>query len=33
MEKNSAIKRPILVDKNSMLAGFNEKELDKWLNI
>ena len=33
LEKNSAIKRPILVDKNKMIAGFNELELDKWLNI
>lgn len=33
LEKNSAIKRPILVDKNRMIAGFNESELDKWLNI
>jgi arsenate reductase len=33
LEKNSAIKRPILVDKNRMIAGFNEFELDKWLNI
>ena len=33
LEKNSAIKRPILVDKNRMIAGFNQKELDKWLNI
>ena len=33
LEKNSAIKRPILVDKNRMIAGFNQTELDKWLNI
>ena len=33
LEKNSAIKRPILVDKNRIIAGFNELELDKWLNI
>ena len=33
LEKNSAIKRPILVDKNKMITGFNELELDKWLNI
>jgi len=33
LEKNSAIKRPILVDKNKIIAGFNELELDKWLNI
>jgi Spx/MgsR family transcriptional regulator len=33
LEKNSAIKRPILVDKNKMITGFNEFELDKWLNI
>lgn len=33
LEKNSAIKRPILVDKNRIIAGFSELELDKWLNI
>lgn len=33
LEKNSAIKQPILVDKNRIIAGFNELELDKWLNI
>jgi Spx/MgsR family transcriptional regulator len=33
LEKNSAIKRPILVDKNRMIAGFNQTELDKLLNI
>jgi Spx/MgsR family transcriptional regulator len=33
LEKNSAIKRPILVYKNSIIAGFNESELDKWLNV
>jgi len=33
IEKNSAIKRPILVDKNRIITGFNELELDKWLNI
>jgi len=33
LEKNSAIKRPIIVAKNRIIAGFNENELDKWLNI
>ncbi len=33
LEKNSAIKRPIIVGKNGIIAGFNETELDKWLNI
>jgi len=33
LEKNSAIKRPIIVDKKRIMAGFNEKDLDKWLNI
>jgi arsenate reductase-like glutaredoxin family protein len=33
LEKNSAIKRPIIVDKKRIFAGFNEIELDKWLNI
>jgi Spx/MgsR family transcriptional regulator len=33
LEKNSAIKRPIIVDKKRIFVGFNEIELDKWLNI
>jgi arsenate reductase len=33
LQKNSAIKRPILVNKDAIFAGFNELELDKWLNI
>jgi len=33
LEKNSAIKRPIIVDKNRLIAGFNTFELDEWLNI
>lgn len=33
LEKNSAIKRPIIVDKNKIIVGFNEIDLDKWLNI
>lgn len=33
LEKNSAIKRPIIVGKKGVIAGFNEKDLDKWLNI
>lgn len=32
LEKNSAIKRPILVDGKRIIAGFNSEELDKWLN-
>jgi arsenate reductase len=32
LEKNSAIKRPILVDGKRIIAGFNSDELDKWLN-
>ena len=32
LEKNSAIKRPILTDGKRMIAGFNSEELDKWLN-
>jgi arsenate reductase (glutaredoxin) len=32
LEKNSAIKRPILVDGKRIIAGFNPKELDVWLN-
>jgi arsenate reductase len=32
LEKNSAIKRPILTDGKRMIAGFNPEELDKWLN-
>ncbi len=32
VEKNSAIKRPILVDGKRIIAGFNSEELDKWLN-
>jgi len=33
LEKNSAIKRPIMVGKKGIIAGLNELELDKWLNI
>jgi Spx/MgsR family transcriptional regulator len=33
LEKNSAIKRPIITDGNRIIAGFNSEELDKWLNI
>jgi Spx/MgsR family transcriptional regulator len=33
LEKNSAIKRPILTDGIRMIAGFNPDELDKWLNV
>lgn len=33
MMKNSAIKRPILILENAMIAGFDEKELDKFFNI
>ncbi|MBP6094364.1 MAG: Spx/MgsR family RNA polymerase-binding regulatory protein [Cytophagaceae bacterium] len=33
LEKNSAIKRPILTDGKRMIAGFNPDELDKWLNV
>jgi Spx/MgsR family transcriptional regulator len=33
LEKNSAIKRPILTDGKRIIAGFNSEELDKWLNI
>lgn len=32
LEKNSAIKRPIITDGKRIIAGFNSKELDKWLN-
>ncbi len=32
LEKNSAIKRPILQDEKRLIAGFNSEELDKWLN-
>ncbi len=32
LDKNSAIKRPILVDGKRIIAGFNPKELDVWLN-
>jgi Spx/MgsR family transcriptional regulator len=32
LEKNSAIKRPIITDGKRMIAGFNSEELDKWLN-
>jgi Spx/MgsR family transcriptional regulator len=32
LEKNSAIKRPILTDGKRVIAGFNPEELDKWLN-
>ena len=31
LEKNSAIKRPIITDGNRIIAGFNLEELDKWL--
>ena len=33
LEKNSAIKRPIIVSNKGIIAGFNETDLDKWLNI
>ena len=33
LEKNSAIKRPILTNGIRMIAGFNPDELDKWLNV
>ena len=32
LEKNSAIKRPIITDGTRMIAGFNQEDLDKWLN-
>jgi len=32
LEKNSAIKRPIITDGKRIIAGFNEKDLDVWLN-
>jgi arsenate reductase len=32
LEKNSAIKRPIITDGNRIIAGFNPEELDIWLN-
>lgn len=32
LEKNSAIKRPIITDGKRIIAGFNSDELDKWLN-
>jgi Spx/MgsR family transcriptional regulator len=32
LEKNSAIKRPIITEGKRMIAGFNLEELDKWLN-
>ncbi|MHA8105448.1 arsenate reductase family protein [Aquirufa sp. 5-AUSEE-100C1] len=32
LEKNSAIKRPILQDEKRLIAGFNPNDLDKWLN-
>ncbi len=32
LEKNSAIKRPIITDGNRIIAGFNPEDLDKWLN-
>lgn len=30
--KNSAIKRPIIIDGKRIIAGFNVSELDIWLN-
>ncbi len=33
LEKNSAIKRPIIQDGKRQIAGFNPIDLDKWLNI
>ena len=33
LEKNSAIKRPILTDGKRIIAGFNPEELDEWLTI
>ena len=32
LEKNSAIKRPIMTDGKRIIAGFNSEELDEWLN-
>jgi Spx/MgsR family transcriptional regulator len=32
LEKNSAIKRPIITDGKRIIAGFNSEELDRWLN-
>jgi len=32
LEKNSAIKRPIITDGKRIIAGFNMNELDIWLN-
>lgn len=32
LDKNSAIKRPILQDGKRIIAGFNPEELDIWLN-
>ena len=32
LDKNSAIKRPIISDGKRIIAGFNPEELDKWLN-
>lgn len=32
LEKNSAIKRPIIVQKDKLVAGFNSEQLDNWLN-
>lgn len=32
LEKNSAIKRPIITDGNRINAGFDPEYLDKWLN-
>jgi arsenate reductase len=32
LEKNSAIKRPIICDEKRIIAGFNPSKLDDWLN-
>jgi Spx/MgsR family transcriptional regulator len=32
LEKNSAIKRPMISDGKRIIAGFNPEELDRWLN-
>jgi arsenate reductase (glutaredoxin) len=31
LEKNSAIKRPIIVQNDKLFAGFNSDQLDNWL--
>lgn len=32
LQKNSAIKRPIIVQNDKLIAGFNPEQLDIWLN-